>query len=148
MNPVERKNAYLKKLESKEWDMAAFNYNCALWSLEPECLAAYEVRQYPVLPKEMLEYYDLPLEKRVKIPREFFDQVVIKDYISMRSRVFAYNSSDYDWLLRCKDYIPDTQENLEYHMKIDSKLNEFRRWFSNENPQLKQLTDIFGGTEL
>ena len=91
MNYPERKNALLAKLSTKELTMEQFMLECALWSLETPCMVDYEVRQYPLAPKEWQGYEKLALDKRLKIDRGFFQKPPHKEHISMTSRVYSGN---------------------------------------------------------
>ena len=143
MNYPERKNALLAKLSTKELTMEQFMLECALWSLETPCMVDYEVRQYPLAPKEWQEYENLPLDKRLKIDSGFFQQPSIKEYISMKSRVYSGNWADYSWLNDCKKIIPDTEEYLSSHLKLDEKLIGLRNWIFDTSPQIDKIREQF-----
>jgi hypothetical protein len=145
MNPVERKNKLLDELKKKVITMQEFEYKIALWAVETECWADYEVRLYPVEPKEVQEYNELPFEKRIKIPLEFFQQPVIRAYLSMKDKIYGDNWADYQWLKQVKSWLPDDDKHLDYHLRLDSKIADFRHWFERSTPETDKLQEVFGG---
>ena len=148
MNPIERKNNLLTKLATKEITMEQFLLACALWAMELECWVDIEVRQYSLPPQEWQEYEHLPLDKRLKISEAFFHQSAIKEYLASKSHIYSANWADYSWCLEYKRIIPDMQENLEYHQRLDQKIIEFERWFKNYTPEIERIKQQFSAEEV
>src|SRR3990167_356330 len=148
MNYPERKNILLTRLASKELTMEQFLYECALWGMETECWIDIEVRQYPLPPKEWQEYLDLPLYKRFKTPENFFHQLPIKEYLYMKSKIYAENWADYFWIKEYKTILPDNAEHLQYHTRLDEKLIEFGYFFRNSNAEKDKILDTFEAMEV
>ena len=142
---VERKNTLLAQLAKKEITMEQLLYNCAVWAMEPQCWADIEVRQYPMPPKEWVEYQDLPMDKRFKVGNEFFNLPQVKEYNDLKGKVYAGNWGDYCWLKECKSYIPDDETNIAYHLKIDERLSSFRHWFDGSTTESREAIKVFGG---
>jgi hypothetical protein len=142
---VERKNTLLAQLAKKEITMDQLLYNCAVWAMEPQCWADIEVRQYPMPPKEWVEYQDLPMDKRFKVGNEFFNLPQVKEYNDLKGKVYAGNWGDYCWLKESKKHIPDTKENLHYHILLDEKIIAFRHWFEGGSEESDKAIKLFGG---
>ena len=145
MNSIDRKNDLLRQLKGKEISFDVFLRQIGEWACEDNCWYDYEVRQYPNEPKELQEYNSLPLDKRLKIPPEFFYQPSIREYSRMRSKVYAENWADYNWLKDVKSWLPDDPGHLELTIKLDTKIFEFKMWFEHSNPQLERVRNVFGG---
>jgi hypothetical protein len=139
----ERKKILLGKLERKEITIDHFLYECCMWMMETGCFIEIEVRDYPVPPREFQEYLNLPSKERYKIPQEFFNQPSIKEYIGIKDKVYAQNSGDFYWLNECKSRLPDDKNHLEYHLKLDAKISEFKAWFRNTSPEIEKARAIF-----
>jgi len=145
MNPVDRKNDLLKKLRSKELTMDQFLLACAKWGMETGCWVEYEVRSYPNSPPAWVEYENMSFEKQYKVSEDFFQRLDIKEYLQKKGNVYAANYADYDWLQEMKKRIPDTEDNLALHLKLDTKINEFHHWIYNTDSMLEKVRERFSG---
>lgn len=156
MNETQKQQEYLTKLNTKEWSFGEFMLQVALWGVDLPCLVEYEVRQFPYEPKEIKDYYALSFEKRNKIDSGYFFQPEVLKYMNLRSWVFSSNFSDYEWLLYIKSYIPDIQKYLEYHLRLDKKIKDFKDWLDTcgfagreiKNPEVEHIKEVFGGEEI
>ena len=142
---VNRKNELLGKLERKEITQEEFMNQCYLWSLEPQCVVEYVVRQYPPIPADLNEYYSLPMKEKYKISQDFFNQPDIKEYITTCNKVYSSNLSDYSWLSEIKRHLPDNAENLQNHITLDSLLSGYRNWLKKTSPEVEKLKEVFDG---
>ena len=145
MNSIDRKNTLLKQLADKTITMEQFLLACALWSLETACIVDYEVRTFPMPPREYQEYQNLPVKERYKMPESFFHQPVIKDYLRLRDRVFGQNWAEYSWLQEAKKHIPDDAEHLEQHKLLDNKIYEYKLWFKGSSKEAERVAEVFNG---
>jgi ubiquinone/menaquinone biosynthesis C-methylase UbiE len=84
-----------------------------------------------MVPQMYQEYLHLPFEKRMKTPSEFFHHPVIKEYLEMKSKIYAENNADYCRLKDIKKWLPDNEEHLQSHLKIDAKMLEYKNWFND-----------------
>jgi hypothetical protein len=143
MNSTERQKLLLNQLESKEISFEKFLENCALWGCEIECWVEYEIRQYPLPPADWQEYQNLPLERKFRIDNNFFEQAHIREYINLRSRIYAENWADSCWLKDMLKYLPETIDNSERRQKIKEKIEAFDFWFRNSSPLEEKVREIF-----
>jgi hypothetical protein len=145
MNSVERKNDLLAKLASKELTMDKFLEECARWGMEIQCFVDYEVRGYPLPPAKWKEYQALPFKDRNKMSEEFFQQQEIREYLQKKSHVYAANYADYCWLKEMKAYLPDNEDNLALHIKLDAKISEFYHWIYSTDSVIERVRETFAG---
>jgi DNA phosphorothioation-dependent restriction protein DptG len=145
MTSVDKKNDLLKKLHSKELTMDQFLLACAKWGMETGCWVEYEVRSYPTAPQAWVEYENMSFEKQHKVSEDFFMRLDIREYLQKKGHVYSQNYSDYCWLKEMKNLIPDNEEHLHYHLKLDAKINEFHSWLYNTNEMVEKVRERFSG---
>lgn len=163
-DPIIRKNELLKNLIKKVLNQDQFQYECAMWLLEPECWNEIRVKFYPTTPPEWSEYEAMSEIQKVKLEQEFFRQSSIASYLKAKGAIYAWNKGLYDYLTEMKKYIPDDAKHLNLNMGIDKKIFEFKKWlqafagqlFTIKKEEVKQdltkeavhIADIFSGEVL
>lgn len=146
MGEVERKNRILENFRNNK-DEKAFMEDCYMWTLEPQVWMDIGLLNYPQPPKEWVEYENMPINQRLKIGEEFFRQMSIKEYLAEKGRVYAHNYGNWCWLKEMDAFFPDDLENATIHGRINEKLDDFNKWFSNYCPEKNLIKNMFNGKE-
>ena len=147
MTDFQRSRDLLDKLQNKQLTMKEFLYQCGMWGLEPQCWDEYILLNFPQIPNDLQEYYNMPLKDRTKVSSDFFREGIVKNYLDQKSKVFSNNWANYCHCRDIKTYIPDDTDHFIYHEKLDAKILEFEHWFINNGYDISKTKGNWNGQE-
>jgi hypothetical protein len=143
----ERKKRILENF-SINHDLKYLMEECFMWTLDNTVWLDIGLLQYPQPPKEWLDYEKLSFNDKKKVDEGFFHQLVIKQYLAEKAKVYSHNFAHWSWLKEMSKFFPQDNEHLMIHQKINEKLGDFEHWFSNYSPQQEKAREIFEAEEV
>lgn len=101
-----RKKEILLRIHNK--DARLYRVYLAHWFIDdPSVWREVKITQTPYPPREMVEYYQLPREKQLRMTKDFWNLPDVAEYVDRKGKVIARNKNWYKLAHELLEWLPE-----------------------------------------
>ena len=139
-------NLHNRLVKSKELTLEQFLQEVGYWAIK-DGFDELTPKQIPRKPQEVIEYEQIPIERRLQLKQEYFkERPGIKEWYRIANWVERQNADCLHWLKEILSYIP--KEDVITRKKVENQIIEFQTREDGLSREAEAAKEVFNAERL